>query len=101
MYQYIQVTDDEQDEPIEMPIEDDGCLLLSTLAAQFPGACGLKYRNPETGGMRAIRLCEGKLHPPDDMWGSTVYVAVFPKGVATHGMLSYVPQLIIKQNNTQ
>ena len=23
-------------------------VLLSTLAAQFPGACGVKFRNPET-----------------------------------------------------
>lgn len=45
---YLQVAEKEDDEPVEIPSEDDGTLLLSTLAAQFPGACGLKYRNPQT-----------------------------------------------------
>lgn len=80
MNQYIQVAEEENEEPIELPSEEDGTLLLSTLAAQFPGACGLKYRNPETGGMRGIRLVEGRLHPPDAIWGSHLYVTVFPKG---------------------
>ena len=80
MNQYIQVAEEEQEEPIELPSEEDGTLLLSTLAAQFPGACGLKYRNPETGGMRGIRLAEGRLHPPDTLCGTHLYVTVFPKG---------------------
>lgn len=54
MNQYIQVSEEEQDEPIELPSEEDGSLLLSTVAAQFPGACGLKYRNPETGNFRGV-----------------------------------------------
>lgn len=78
--QYIQVAEEENEEPIELPIEDDGTLLLSTLAAQFPVACGLKYRNPETGNFRGIRLVEGKLHPPEGHWQGFVYTAVFPKG---------------------
>lgn len=32
------------DDAVELPIEDDGTLLLTTLSAQFPGATGLKYR---------------------------------------------------------
>ena len=82
MHQYIQVAEEEHEEPIELPSEEDGTLLLSTLAAQFPGACGLKYRNPDTGGMRGIRLVDGRLHPPDALWSSHLYVTVFPKGNA-------------------
>ena len=81
MSQYIQVAAEEDDEPMEVPSEEDGTLLLSTLAAQFPGSCGLKYRNPETGTMRGIRLSDGRLYPPDGKWTSRFYVAVFPKGL--------------------
>eukprot|EP00058_Branchiostoma_floridae_P006175 XP_002591663.1 hypothetical protein BRAFLDRAFT_223429 [Branchiostoma floridae] len=77
--QYVRVTDDENDEPIELPSEDDGTMLLSTIMAQFPGACGLKFRNPETQTMRGIRLVDGILHPPEGVWGSHLFIVVFPK----------------------
>ncbi|XP_050412221.1 TAR DNA-binding protein 43 isoform X1 [Patella vulgata] len=80
MSQYIQVAEEEGDEPMEVPSEDDGTLLLTTLAAQFPGSCGLKYRNPDTGSMRGIRLSDGRLYPPDGNWARNLYIAVFPKG---------------------
>ena len=83
MSQYIQVTEDEAEEPIELPTEDDGTMMLTTLAAQFPSACGLKFRHPDTGGLRGIRLVEGRLHSPDEGWGSNLYIAVFPKGIIT------------------
>ncbi|RZF31953.1 hypothetical protein LSTR_LSTR012423 [Laodelphax striatellus] len=76
---YIQVAEDDGEEPIELPSEDDGTLLLSTISAQFPGTCGLKYRNPESRAMRGVRLVEGRLHPPDNGWGNNVYYCVFPK----------------------
>jgi len=79
MAQYIQTVEYEGDESIEIPSEMDGTLLLTTLSAQFPGACGLKYRNPETGAFRGIRLMDGVLHPPDGVWGTHQFVAVFPK----------------------
>ncbi|KAK8753834.1 hypothetical protein OTU49_017096 [Cherax quadricarinatus] len=75
---YIQVCEEENDEPIEIPTEDDGTLLLSTLVAQFPGACGLKYRHAESRGMRGVRLVDGRLHAPDEGW-NYVFVCVFPK----------------------
>lgn len=50
------MVEEEVEEPIELPVEDDGTLLLSTLQAQFPGTCGLKYRNPESRAMRGVRL---------------------------------------------
>lgn len=65
---------------MELPTEGDGTLLLSTLAAQFPGACGLKYRS-ETSSLRGVRLADGKLHPPEteNVWGSATYICVFCK----------------------
>ncbi|KAH9490002.1 hypothetical protein Btru_036231 [Bulinus truncatus] len=81
MSQYIHVAENEGNEPMEIPSEDDGTLLLTTLSAQFPGACGLKYRNHETGTLRGIRLSDGRLYPPDNNdWGRQVYIVVFPKG---------------------
>ncbi|XP_068211716.1 TAR DNA-binding protein 43-like isoform X2 [Palaemon carinicauda] len=76
---YIQVCEDENEEPIEIPTEEDGTLSLSTLVAQFPGACGLKYRHPESRGLRGVRLIDGRLHPPDEGW-NFIFVCVFPKG---------------------
>lgn len=79
--EYLQVAEDEGEEPIELPTEDDGTLLLSTLSAQFPGASGLKYRNPENKSVRGVRLNDGRLHPPPEGgWGSHIYYCVFPKG---------------------
>ncbi|XP_045127213.1 TAR DNA-binding protein 43-like isoform X2 [Portunus trituberculatus] len=75
---YIQVCEDENDEPIEIPTEDDNTLLLSTLVAQFPGACGLKYRHAESRSMRGVRLVDGRLHAPDEGW-NYVFFCVFPK----------------------
>jgi hypothetical protein len=42
---YIKVAENENDqETIELPIEPQGYLLMSTLNAQFPGACGLNCK---------------------------------------------------------
>ena len=82
MSSYITVAEDEGDEPIELPPEEDLTLLLTTLSAQFPGAGGLKFRNPEARAWRGVRLSEGRLYPPapDTGWGTQVYVCVLPKG---------------------
>lgn len=81
MTSYLQVAEDEGEEPIELPAEDDGTLLLSTLAAAYPGTCGLKYRNPDSRAMRGVRLVDGRLHAPESGWGNAVYYCVFPKGM--------------------
>lgn len=78
--EFLQVTEDEGEEPIELPIEEDQTLLLSTLQAQFPGSCGLKYRSAESRAVRGVRLNEGNLHPPAAGWGTQIYFCVFPKG---------------------
>uniref|UniRef100_A0A2I3GCC1 TAR DNA-binding protein 43 n=1 Tax=Nomascus leucogenys TaxID=61853 RepID=A0A2I3GCC1_NOMLE len=79
MSEYIRVTEDENDEPIEIPSEDDEKVLLSTVTAQFPGACGLRYGNPVSQCMRGVRLVEGILHAPDAGWRNLVYVVNYPK----------------------
>ncbi|VVC87946.1 unnamed protein product [Leptidea sinapis] len=81
LFDYIKVSEDEDEtNAVEIPCELDGTLLLSTLIAQFPGACGLKYRHPESRGIRGIRLSDGKLHPPTEAgWGKHLYLCVFPK----------------------
>ncbi|KAK9870450.1 hypothetical protein WA026_008013 [Henosepilachna vigintioctopunctata] len=77
---YLPVAEDEGEEPIELPLEDDGTLLLSTLSAQFPGSSGLKFRNPDTKAIRGVRLSDGRLHPPqEDGWGAQIFYCVFPK----------------------
>jgi len=77
---YIQCVQDESDEPIELPLEADYTMALSTLTAQYPGCTGLKYRS-ETGGWRGLKVTDGKVHQADGNWGSgVIYVAVYPKG---------------------
>ena len=41
---YIQVAENEGEEPVELPLEADYTLAMSTLTAQYQGASGLKYR---------------------------------------------------------
>lgn len=77
---YIRVAEEENEEPMEIPSEDDGTVLLSTVAAQFPGACGLRFRSPVSQCMRGVRLVEGILHAPENGWGNNVYVVNYPKG---------------------
>ncbi|XP_016333821.1 TAR DNA-binding protein 43-like isoform X1 [Sinocyclocheilus anshuiensis] len=76
---YIRVAEDENEEPMEIPSEEDGTVLLSTVSAQFPGACGLRYRSPVSQCMRGVRLAEGVLHAPESDWGNLVYVVNYPK----------------------
>ena len=95
MSAFVRVTEDENEEPIEIPAEDDlqdsdGTLLLTSLSAQFPGACGLKYRS-ESGALRGIRLANGNLHPPNGCWGDRTYIVVFPKGTN----LNFIPITVV------
>lgn len=76
---YVLVSDEEYGEAVELPLEDNGTLLLSTLTAQFPGASGLKFRT-ENNVVRGVRLADGRFHVPDNEWGITPYYCVFPKG---------------------
>uniref|UniRef100_A0A5K3EWW9 RRM domain-containing protein n=1 Tax=Mesocestoides corti TaxID=53468 RepID=A0A5K3EWW9_MESCO len=71
---YIQVCEDDG-APVELPLEEDKTLLLSTLTAQFPRATGLKYQS-ETGCMRGVRLSDGRIYPPPDGWLNRIYKIV-------------------------
>ena len=57
-------------------------LVKRSFLAQFPGVCGLKYRNPETHTMRGIKLLDGALFPPgpENLWKDHLYLTVYPKG---------------------
>lgn len=77
MTEYVPVSEGEQDEPIELPTEEDGSLLLSTVAAQFAGASGLKYR--VNGRLRGVRLVDERLSPPAEGWPAYRYWCAFPR----------------------
>ena len=81
MGEYIRVTEDENtpEEAIELPSDEDGTILLSTIQAQFPGATGLRYRNEETQTWRGVRLADNILCPPAGGWGSALYIVVSSK----------------------
>ena len=79
MATYVRVTGDDG-EIIELPTEFDGSMLLSTLQAQYPIACGLKYLNMETMSWRGVRISEGVLSPPIEGWGDVAYVVVNKSG---------------------
>lgn len=95
MAQYVRVTEDESLPAIELPTESDGAILLSTLQAQFPGACGLRYKNPETDAWRGIRLMENMLCPPADQgWGCHLYVVVQKNDGTTKRKIEESPNAI-------
>ncbi len=61
METHVLVTEDELDEEkgkIELPLEEDETLRLSTLSHAFGGAYGLKYRNPDTGAFRGLKYVQ-------------------------------------------
>jgi len=72
---YVQVSESENSDPIDMPTEDDNSLLLSTLEAQYPGVIGLKYRVNDR--LRLVRLVDDKLYPPEDGWLDRIYMCNF------------------------
>ncbi|XP_070491710.1 TAR DNA-binding protein 43-like isoform X1 [Chironomus tepperi] len=83
----IQVCLEFGDEPIEIPIEKDNTVLLTTLTSAFARSevtVGLKFRNPINNCLRAVKIEDGKFHPPgldNDGWGANKmqYLCVFPK----------------------
>jgi acetone carboxylase gamma subunit len=47
---FVKVLDNSEsmEDSIEVPVEPQGYILMSTLIAQFPGACGLKFKNEQS-----------------------------------------------------
>ncbi|CAK8688846.1 unnamed protein product [Clavelina lepadiformis] len=78
---YVRIADEHDNEAIEIPTEENLTIHLSSITAQFPGACGLKYRNLDTQTMRGVKLVDGILYPPHDggVWKDNLYIVVYPK----------------------
>eukprot|EP00057_Strongylocentrotus_purpuratus_P033001 XP_789716.3 PREDICTED: TAR DNA-binding protein 43 [Strongylocentrotus purpuratus] len=78
------------DSIIELPVEQDGTIMLSTIIAQFPSATGLKYRNPQSQGIRGLRVIDERVYAPrsDGVWEDLIYVATFPKGIVLEQSIS-------------
>lgn len=71
---FVNVTPKEgADDVMELPCENDGKLLLSTVQAQFPFAIGLKYRS-STGAWRGVKAENNILEPPVGGWEDQVYI---------------------------
>lgn len=43
-YVFVCLDENAKEHGVELPVEDDGTLLLSVLQSQFEGASGIKYR---------------------------------------------------------
>jgi len=77
---FITVVENEGEDMVELPLEEDQTLSLGTLQGQFPGSCGLKYRSPDTGAWRGLRVTNGIVSQVNNDWsGNHVYVVVYPK----------------------
>jgi len=101
---FVKVADAENAESIEIPVEPKGFILMSTLKAQFSGACGLKFKTEQFIWRGyyffsifkfelfrfkkinySVRVVENnktyKLYPPGDEWNlNAVYIVTYPKG---------------------
>ena len=43
-YLFVCLDESAKEDGVELPVEEDGTLLLSVLQSQFEGASGIKYR---------------------------------------------------------
>lgn len=76
MVNYICVSDNDTEQNlVDLPLENNDTLYTSTLAAQFPGAVGLKYQ--VNGRTRAVKCVDNLLYPPENGWGDHVYYCVY------------------------
>ena len=74
---YIPVAVDVGDDPIYIPIEDDGTLTFSTVNSQFPGTCGLQFQCPKSQAWCAVKLAEEYFFPPKfSGWAKHIYYIV-------------------------
>ena len=74
----ILVAPKENDDPVEIPLEHDGTVLMSSIQSQFPNAIGIKFRNPATRAFRAVKLADNVLYPPnlENGWGASDVVYI-------------------------
>lgn len=77
MSEWVNISLDESEEPVEVPSESDGTINLASILAQFPNTIGLKYRNPETNKWRGVRIQDNFLYPPgEEGWGQETFICV-------------------------
>ncbi|CAJ0957205.1 unnamed protein product, partial [Mesorhabditis belari] len=82
---YVAAKDSEDGELLELPCNPDKTLSLTTLSHSFPGATGLKFKNPKTGASRAVMLDPtGSLFVcPAGGWEDRIFTAIFPPRVSS------------------
>jgi RNA recognition motif-containing protein len=77
----VQESEDENAESIEIELEDDNSLLLTSLTSLFPDATGLVFRHPVTNQRRAVKFADGKFAEPIEGWSfAKNYICVFNRG---------------------
>jgi len=84
---FIKVQSMETSGYIEIPVEKDCTVFLSSIKAQFPQACGLNYKNPSSKTIRGLKLVENVLYLPSKNkdWKQLVYTVVScKKNFSTH-----------------
>jgi len=77
MAAWVAIAEKEGEDAEEIQSEEDGSLLLASLANLYRNVTTLKYRGP-SGLYRVVRCVGGVLSPPEDSggWGSHVYICV-------------------------
>eukprot|EP00124_Ichthyophonus_hoferi_P003713 Ihof_evm3s341 gene=Ihof_evmTU3s341 len=70
-------------EVMEVPLDDNNHIPLSTLQSMFEAASGLKYRNEETKAMRVVKLVNDEFHAPEGGWSDRVYLVVSKKDLVS------------------
>lgn len=77
--QFILVLDPTDNDPVEILLSKDGSLPITSLDHAFPGAHGLKYKNPSTGGKRIVSFDDNKkaFMAPSDGWGGKLFDVIF------------------------
>ena len=80
--EYVLVGESEDGEKLELPTDpQDKSLGFSTLTHAFPGAQGLKFKNPVTKASRALMVdaSGSKFLPPLDGWKDKVFIVIYPQ----------------------
>ena len=63
---------------IDVELEEDGSLALSSLKVLCANATGLCFTS-ENGRRRSVRVVDNKCFPPQGKWGERVYEVVVPE----------------------
>jgi len=80
--QYVKIWESTNStDPVEVPLERDGNLLISTIVGQFPNTVGLRFWS-DTGAWRGLKSEENIIYPPPQGWGNTDYYIVLGPAVA-------------------